>query len=185
MDLNNSLVEIVEHFALDVKPGFTKLISWCGQIHQDFIYRLLEESEDRIRSSGDSKQVAQKIYGVLYEQMNNIRFHAGLMDSKGNNGIVLLFRSKDEYTIISGNYVDSTANKDIHDAILQINAMEDQMLISEYKHRMKNGLNIGRIGEGIGFLQLRKLADAPLLFNFSSVNDQCSFFAICCSVRRK
>jgi len=185
MDIKNSLVEIVEQFALDVKPGSTKLISWCGQFHQDFIFRLLQESEERILSSGDSKHVAQKIYGVLYEQMNNIRFHASLIDSAGNNGVVLLLRSKDEYTIISANYIESTYQKDLNDAIHQINAIEEQVLISESRHRMKNGLNIGRIGEGIGFLQLRKLVDAPMIINFFAVNNQYSIFTICCSVRRK
>ena len=180
-----SLTEVVERYKSDFKPETTSLISWCGSFHQDFIYRLLLESEERVLSSGDSKRVAKKIYGILYEQMNNIRFHASKISSKDENGFIMLVKSIDDYRVISGNYIESANTQNLQENIQSINEMEEKVLMSQYEQRMKNGLNAGRIGEGIGFLQLRKLADEPIEITFYTVDKKYSIFVASCAVKRK
>ena len=163
---------------------YAVVLNFQGTFHQDLINRILEQIRERILSTADSKKIVSKVYGILYELMNNILLHAHSIHNKESYGFILLMKNSLTYKIVSGNFLEKKAFASMESSIRVINAMNPELLNDEHTKRMKQGLQEGKVGEGLGFVQLRKLADASLETHLFDYSEQLSIYTVSCLVNR-
>jgi hypothetical protein len=163
---------------------FVSVLKYHGAFHQDLIHRMLDQLNERVLSTGDEKKIAARVYSVVYELMNNVLFHAKLFQENEAAGFIVVRRNDAEYKIDSGNLIDTASEKHIKSIVSEINTMAGQILNEEHTKRMKHGLQEGKVGEGLGFVQLRKIVDKPLAVRFSSFAEHSSIYTVTCAVSR-
>ena len=179
IELDNVIEEIVK-----AEADYSVVMNFQGAFHQDLINRILEQIRERILSTADSKKIVSKVYGILYELMNNILLHAHPIDNEESFGFILLLKNSSSYKIVSGNFLPKNTFATMESSIQIINAMTADLLNDEHTKRMKQGLQEGKVGEGLGFVQLRKLADAPLMARLFNFSEQLSIYTVSCTVSR-
>jgi hypothetical protein len=163
---------------------FVSVLKYHGAFHQDLIHRMLDQLNERVLSTGDEKKIAARVYSVVYELMNNVLFHAKLFQENEAAGFIVVRRNDTEYKIDSGNLIDTTSEEHIKSIVSEINSMAGQILNEEHTKRMKHGLQEGKVGEGLGFVQLRKIVDKPLAVRFSYFAEYSSIYTVTCAVSR-
>lgn len=179
IELDKVIEEIVSAEAED-----SVVLNLQGTFHQDLINRILEQVRERILSTADSKNSVSKVFGILYELMNNILLHAHPIHNQESFGFILLLKNASTYKVVSGNFIEKKAFTSMESSVNVINAMTSELLIDEHTKRMKQGLQEGKVGEGLGFVQLRKLADAPLDIRLFDYSEQLSIYTVSCTVNR-
>jgi hypothetical protein len=123
----------------------------------------------------------QRIFAIFVEQMQNIMHYSAECDpceSDLRSGVVLVSNTKDKFTVICGNKIESRHEEHIKERLQQIQSMDKSELKVLYKDLRRKDPVEGSLGAGLGLVDMARRASEPLEYKFMPLDDKYSFFSI-------
>jgi hypothetical protein len=157
------------------------VLSYKGRLDYDVIGELIASLKDKMKQKKVRFGLYKKILTLMIESLENIiRYRAhfedqGLLLDSYPPEFLIAFE-KDKVHIES---VNAIFNSDIHklnEKLAMLNDLSPEELRDLYKVTITNGKFSEKGGAGLGIIEMTKIADEKLGFNFRSVNDQISLF---------
>lgn len=146
---------------------------------QENLIGILSMAEGNI---GNTQELVlrKKIFSIIIELLQNIYKHADDPDTKkeGKSGIFLLGEKGDEYFITTGNLVLTSRVETIKKRLNEINNASFKELDILYNKIMMTDDREGQKGAGLGFSDIKLKSGNDLMYNFSPVDADYSFFEI-------
>ncbi len=114
---------------------------------------------------------------VIREMIQNIYQHG---DQNNQEGIFILREDNERLNICCGNYVQTSKTNQLSNYINQLNELDQAGLKQLYKEKLfsLDGLDNSSFSGGIGLLEIKKLVNSKINYNFDFINDEISFFSI-------
>lgn len=146
---------------------------------QESLIGILSMAEGNL---GSTKELVmrKKIFNIIIELLQNIYKHADDPDTSkdGKSGIFMLGEKNGVYTLTTGNLVLNNRVDSIRKTIQEVNDASFDNLDALYNRIMMSDEQRGQKGAGLGFADIKLKSRNNLLFHFSSVNAEYSFFEI-------
>lgn len=159
-----------------------------GEISQSITKAFTSMAESDMKKEAENESIQQRVYHVMVECLQNIGKHADkVADEEGNeygNGMFLVQRGEDKYSITTGNAVYNEKARDLKDYLDKINSLDNKGLKKLYKEILSGGNLSDKSGAGLGFVDIAKKTNQKFGYHFLPIDDQVSFFILKITVPR-
>ena len=170
-------------FSVNEAIGFHKkmnedsiLLVQKGDFSQESILpvlKIIEKNFLNYKGAGKNKSV----YHVMVELLQNIGKHSALIN-KRHDGIFLIKRIDSEYTITAGNYIEKEKIQVFKNKLNHVqNASKDE-LENMYNLVLLEGEESIHGDAGLGLIDISRISNKGVSYNFMDVDDNYSFFSI-------
>ena len=159
------------------------ILVYEGEFTQEITKSVLAMAERNMDSSGEESSIKRKVFNVMVECLQNIVKHANDVQNN-HSAIFLVGKQENEYIIVSGNPIDNSHVDQLKEKLDQINDLDKDGLKSLYKDIIKNTEISDKGGAGLGFVDMARKSGNPLEYEFSSIDDNSSFFCLKSSISR-
>jgi hypothetical protein len=156
-------------------------LAYKGDFSQENVLTLLKIIERNLQINHfENESLKTLIFLVLTELLQNISKHSLSFDNK-REGVFLVGKSKDNYVLSTGNYIENIKVEPFIEKINNLNNKTREELHEMYITRIKGG-DVDEYGNaGIGFIEIAKECE-KIKYNFSSINNEYSFLTISITV---
>lgn len=162
------------------------LFCFVGPLSQGILEEVGVVLRARLESNEPDLTKVRKVFAVFVEQMQNIFSHSIEVLVEGTEegvaevrqGLLVMGKEKDNFFVLSGNYVDNEDVDDIRDQLLKLQHMGQEEMKVYFKEMRKKEREGVKKGAGIGFIETARKASEPLQFEISKVDDAKSFFCL-------
>lgn len=187
---NNQPTNVSIQNAFEVYDAMEKnniVLVYEGAINQDIIKSVLAMTERNFDAEGVEFTVKKKVFNVMVESLQNICKHQEMTkDSEGDSSSVFMIGYNEEsYSIISGNLILNHNIPEIKTRLDQINELDKDGLKQLYKEVRQQGTISEAGGAGLGFIDMARRSENKLEYNFSTFNNDISFFSLIAKVSSK
>jgi anti-sigma regulatory factor (Ser/Thr protein kinase) len=155
----------------------TIVMSHKGSFSQDLINSLSEGIEEILISNGEKKQLIKRVFSIVIEGLQNIRFHGENHKEIGQFGLMIVARGENSYKIFFGDFINNTDIDFLNEKLTKLNAMTQEELKSKYMEVLTNGIISNKGGAGLGFITIIMKAKSKLNFKFHRFSDEISLFS--------
>jgi hypothetical protein len=153
-----------------------------------FSHSIIEELGKAVRRYLESEELRRSslmdVFSVYVEATQNVANYANRAGrpeeqrQQLNSGIIVIGRRGDQYLIQSGNPVQPEDAGPLRSRLDQIIALDKTGLKALYKERMRQPLEPGRSGAGLGLIDMARKASEPLTYTFVPGEDGMPFFSL-------
>ncbi len=147
--------------------------------NQENLISILSMTEGNI---GNKKDLAlsKKIFNIIVELSQNIYKHADEPDPSkdGKSGILMIGEKDREYTITTGNLILSSKVESLSASLDKVNNADFDELDTLFNSIIMKDEQKGQKGAGLGFIDLKMKSQNNLIYNYSPVDADYSFFEI-------
>ena len=154
------------------------LISHIGHFSQDLVNGFSENSEELLISAGEKKSTIKKVFSILVEGLQNIRFHGEKDPEDRNFGIFILARSESKLKILFGSLVNNLNVENLTKRIENLNGIAEEDVKEHYMQVLNNGIISVEGNAGLGFITMRLKSGSPLVYNFYSLAEDLNLFTV-------
>ena len=160
------------------------LLSFNGPLSQSVIEELGEAIRRHLDGASPPNQHSADLFTVYIELTQNIRNYADRTARNEtekrqlNSGPVLVGQEGDSYSIHSGNLVRREDSKALAARLDEILSLDRAGLKAAYKERLRQPVEDGALGAGLGFLQIARTASGPIEYDLSDADDGHVFFSL-------
>lgn len=174
--------------SFDIKEYFNELssgdvvLAYKGSITSDLINDVLEAVEKKLDEANEEGKMRKKIYNVLVESLQNLyhhieETHEGIEeDLDPKFGVLVVVRNGAEYSVITGNFVNSSKIKFLKEKIDKINSLNIDELKDMYKFILNHQKLSAKGGGGLGLVDIARKTGSKLNYSFYNYNDNYYFF---------
>ena len=180
-------LEFVYEFYKSMKEHEITLV-YEGEITHQITKAFTSLTESNMAKEEEDNSVQKKVFHVMVECLQNISKHA---DDFGTNeylfsgrGIFLVAKSKDDYTVTTGNAVENNKVQDLKKLLEQVNSLDKEELTELYKKQIKEGRLSDKGGAGLGFIDIKRKTGKNLDYHFLPINNDTSFFLLTSTIGR-
>ena len=159
------------------------ILVYEGEFTQEITKSVLAMAERNMDSSGEESTIKRKVFNVMVECLQNIVKHANDVQNN-HSAIFMVGKQENEYVIVSGNPIENAEIDILREKLDQINSLDKDGLKSLYKDIIKNTEISDKGGAGLGFVDMARKSGNPLEYEFSSIDDDNSFFCLKSSISR-
>jgi glucose-6-phosphate-specific signal transduction histidine kinase len=154
------------------------ILVYEGEFTQEITKSVLSMAERNLDSIGEEQNTKRKVFNVMVECLQNICKHAdGMKKEIERRAIFMIGMENDSYMITSGNYIVNENIEGLEAKLHQINNLDKEGLKNLYKDLIKNGELSEKGGAGLGFVDIARKSGQKLEYDFTKVNEECSFFS--------
>ena len=172
---NNSIFGALDLHKMMLKEDV--VLVHYGDFSQGSLLPLLHLIEDTLANQGNGMKLKKKVGLVLIELMQNISKHGKEIDGIAS-GIFLMGKTDDSYVFGAGNMIENSNIDALKERIEKLNGMNKTEKSSQYKHTLRRGVPTERGGAGLGLLEIARVSNQNLSYDFTSVSDTSSFFTL-------
>lgn len=120
----------------------------------------------------------QKVsFHLLVEILQNMSKH-GYQKGDDKQGIFLIGKDGELYTIGTGNYIDKTQADKLHDYLDKLSGMTKPELDALYKKLLREGQTTEKGGAGLGMIDLAREVPEKLVYEFTMLDDLVYFYSL-------
>jgi hypothetical protein len=160
-----------------------KIIEYTGTLSFNVINKLLVELKEQFETLGEKIAIYKRVLVIMVEVLENINKY---LESKNSNIEILskypvefkLFKSDNQYFMISRNVVTLDAQNVIREKLDLVNSLDAEELKALYRQIIANGQFTDDGGAGLGFIEIAKTSQHKILYSFEKVNDTFAYFII-------
>lgn len=158
-------------------------LHYKGVILYDKIGSLISELKEKMFERQIKQAIYKRVLMVMIEALENIfkyndRFE-GEKDLEGNYlPEILIAKVSDGFTITVSNPVRTEDIEVLEGKLKEINTLDRQGIKQKYKEIITNGKFSEKGGAGLGIVEMAKITDAPLDFNFSAINKKFKYYRL-------
>jgi len=160
-----------------------------GPVWADGIEGMAEKLQKRLEYDAIPENVAQSIFSVFIEQMNNILLHSAEKESLDHpidgtleisKGIFILGIQEDKtYIIQSGNVVTTEDAESLKSHIDHLNTLDKQELRKFYREQIKFvNSNPNSKGAGIGMIEIARRTSSKIGYDILPIEEGSWYFTI-------
>ncbi|GFM36560.1 SiaB family protein kinase [Desulfovibrio psychrotolerans] len=152
-----------------------------GPISQSVVEGIGDMMRRKMAFEENGMQLAQKVFSVLVEQMQNVICYARESCTATECigvGQIMVGRSGEQFYVACGNPVSRKREQRIRERIDTVNGMSREELKAYYKEQRRKGPDEDSCGAGLGFIEMARKASRPLQYRFDPIDDTTSFFAV-------
>lgn len=161
------------------------ILVYEGEFTQEITKTVLTMAERNLDSIGEEQNIKRKVFNVMVECLQNICKHADSMKREAERRAIFMIGMEDDsYMITSGNYIVNENISSLEAKLHQINTLDKDGLKNLYKDLIKNGELSEKGGAGLGFVDIARKSGQKLEYDFTKVNEECSFFAFKTKINR-
>jgi len=163
------------------------ILTYEGYFSQDITKSVLAMTEKKFDADGLDASVKKKVFNIMVETLQNICKHqfADEDELRETPAIFMIGFEDGDYLILSGNPLSSSKVDNIKARIEKVNSLDKDGLKQLYKEA-RLGSTISDVGgAGLGFIDIARKSGNPLVYNFSKINEQLSYYTLMVRVSGK
>jgi hypothetical protein len=164
------------------------MLAYDGEVTQQLTKAFAALAEQSLDKEEEDNMVKRKVFHVMVECLQNVGKHTDNQETGDplfpGNGIFLVGRSDDHYTITTGNTVSSDKRETISTMLDDINKLDKDGIKALYKKQLKEARLSEKGGAGLGFIDISKKTGQKLGYSFIDVSDKTCFFLLKVKVLR-
>jgi len=163
-------------------------IAYEGEISHEITKVFSSLAESHIAIGNDSNTIKKRIFHVMIESLQNLSKHSDEKHDKSSSsegqGIFFVSKTKNEYTVTTGNVIDKFEMPGLKLIIKKINNSNKKALKDLYKKQIKEGRLSEKGGAGLGFIDIVRKTGQKLMYSFFDINNKKSYFVLTSTVSR-
>jgi hypothetical protein len=136
----------------------------------------------KLSFDGVERKKARSLFSLFVEQVQNvIRYSAereGDDKSALRYGVLSVGKEPEGYFVFCGNVVERTDVERLRAALSSVVALDRAGVLSRYRETLKGAVPEGSKGAGVGFLEMARVAERGLEFDFLDLDERRSFFTV-------
>ncbi|MBI2258309.1 MAG: hypothetical protein HYU67_05360 [Flavobacteriia bacterium] len=154
------------------------LSNYFGHFSQDLVNAFSENTEELLYSLSVKKSTVKKVFSILVEGLQNIRFH-GEKDQEGKHFGVFIFAFKESnIKILFGSLILNEKISTLKDRLSHLSSMNDEQVKEYYMQVLNNGIISEKGNAGLGFITMRLKSANPLNIHFYPLNEDLNLFSV-------
>jgi len=167
-----------------IKASYKDIILYYkGQLHFDNINELIHSLKEKMKFRSVSYVVYKKILMLMIETLENIIRYRDNFDS--TSSIILSYQPEFQIYVDSNSYIIESSNallkKDIpllQERLKMLNNLDKNSIRELYKSTITDGKFSEKGGAGLGIIEMAKISDEKLMFSFSDIDENFSYFLL-------
>ncbi len=160
------------------------LIDYNGVLTFDAIGELLITLKQKMVGVGERLNTHKRLITIVVETLENICKYFELFPeyaeyaAKYHQSFKLEY-FPGKYKITVRNPINKVHAGEIKGKIDLINSLDADELKALYRKTIANGKFSKSGGAGLGFIEMAKAADSPIVYNFEPIDDTFTYYSIC------
>lgn len=160
------------------------IFSFQGELTATVITDLLESLEVKLDSIEVNTKTKKKLFYIVVELVQNLFHHSQSIQITGNNGqlvncaYLVVARSSEFLSIITGNFVKDEKISEIVRRIEDINGYTKEELKNYYKQVLTNQEFSPKGGGGLGLIDVARKAEGKFIYSFTPHDNKVAFFQL-------
>ena len=160
------------------KDDFDILSNYYGHFSQELVNAFSENTEELLFSLGVKKSIVKKVFSILIEGLQNIRFH-GEEDSESKHfGVFVLAIKNGNVRILFGSLISENKVELLTNRLSKLNSLNEDQVKEHYMEVLNNGIISEEGNAGLGFITMRLKSGSPLKINFFPLNNNLHLFTV-------
>ncbi|MDA3953247.1 MAG: SiaB family protein kinase [Bacteroidales bacterium] len=152
------------------------LVIHKGDFSQDAIFPVLKIIEENLQKEKKDAVSKKKIFHILVELLQNISKHCHMEGNK-KEGIFLIGRSDNYFTINTGNLIKNKDVKGLEKQLNYISNLNGKELKELYLSKLRERNIPNNEGAGIGLIDIARRLISPLNYSIQKLDDEKSFLS--------
>jgi hypothetical protein len=171
--------EIDSYFADQMNGNV--ILFYKGNIDSVIINHVLDTVEEKMIEVNEVSKLRKKVYNVLVESLQNLYHHvdrvpADFEDQSEKFGLLAVYKVKEGYKIITGNFVHADNIERLEEKIKRINRSTNEEIKELYKFILNHQRISAKGGGGLGLVDIARKTGNRLEYTFKEYNNTYSFF---------
>ncbi|MEZ4937531.1 MAG: SiaB family protein kinase [Crocinitomicaceae bacterium] len=160
------------------------MLSFKGRVTSDLLMSVLQIMETKLVAEDESPKVRKKIYNVLVECLQNLYHHIDKekemtkSEIDEQSAIFMIAKDGNQYSIMTGNYMDSSDVTKLEDKLKLINSMDKDELKQYYKTVLADGQRSDKGTAGLGMIDIARKSGQKLEYHFLPIDTVSTFFSL-------
>ncbi len=179
MSHNKGVTSTYKDFVINLFKGIEKgdlEYIYKGEVTPTVITNILDLAKLNFNDIS-LKPLSSRIYFILGEGLQNITRHQAKIDDKYNaDGIILISKRKNTYTITTGNLIKNDKKAELEEKLSKINSMTLEELREFAKYIRKNYTLSEKGGANLGLVEMAKRSGSELIYGFNDYDDKYCYF---------
>ena len=147
------------------------IMAFTGHIDQKVINSLLKNIKSKLNLEQVNAGTNKRVYSTLVESVENISKHS----SNDHRAMLLLGKSSNAYTIVTGNQIPNKAIPDFKRKLEFVSSCNQTELKEMYREQMLSGW-ASENSAGLGILDIAIKSENNIKYDFKPLTDDKSFF---------
>ncbi len=163
------------------------ILVYEGEFTQEITKSVLSMAEKNMESVNEEVTIKKKVFNVMVECLQNICKHSeefGSNNDEFNTAIFMIGKENSEYRITSGNVIYNDRIETVRKKLDQINSLDKEGLKELYKSTLSSTELSDKGGAGLGFIDMARKSGQKLDYDFHTMNNEISFFALQSKISR-
>lgn len=171
-----SAFDVHEKFKALTQSG-SKVLSFIGSVDDINLDLMIEAVESELE---DAVRAKKRLVGVLVESVQNLElYYCKACAASGNKEIfVVITKYPDQVVFCAGNYIKKSDLESIEARIKIINGLPKESLKDLYRGVLDYGSVSSDGGAGLGFIDIARKSDTPLIYNVEPIDQDSNFFTL-------
>lgn len=155
------------------------VFSYKGNPSSQMINLIIQLVESKLELSENNSRTRKRIINILIEVLQNIFHHHDEFTILNFNSLIFyLFRSYDNYLLVSGNYLRKEKANGLMHKLNNFFTLSENDLRDTYLQTLENGEFSSKGGAGLGMMDIIRKSGGNLNHQFIPVDDDHYFFLI-------
>ncbi len=184
---NNIDLDFVYDFYTKMKNNNVSF-AYEGEISHEITKVFSSLAESHIAIDNESNSLKRRVFHVMIESLQNIGKHSEEKIDKNSptdgQGIFFMSKTKNEYTITTGNSINKKEIPNLKIKLEAINSGSKMSLKKLYKEKIKKGRLSEKGGAGLGFIDIVRKTEQKLIYSFLDINEKKSYFVLTSTISR-
>jgi len=167
-----------------VASGFP--LVYKGKLSHQIMKMFTSMAEAKIAEKCNDAIIQKRVFHVIVELAQNITKHSDDFDKDGiGNGIFVVGEKQDYYYVITGNMIAEKRVDKLRNHIEHLNTLSKEDLDQLHKTQMREGELSEKGGAGLGLIDLVRKTGEKLVYEFTKIENEKTFFIVKVSVSKK
>jgi len=169
------------------------VLDFQGAMSQDMLVGMAELIKNAPNHDNNKPSTMKKVFSIFIEMAQNIAHYSlervQLNGKKGNAnvgaGIIVVTRTDKIYSVTSGNLASKSSIDNITQKCDTINRMDREALKQLYKQQIKASRMSGKLGAGVGLIDIVRKSGSPIQYQVTPVDNQNSFLVLSVKIQEE
>lgn len=126
----------------------------------------------------------KRLFMFVLESLQNVSRHS-YKDQHANMSLVVYSKSKDGYTVSTGNVISTSSTNDLKSKLDEINRLDSSELRNFYRQVLSTSEFDNKGGAGLGLIEMAKKTGNKLDYDFVDLDEKNSYFILSKTVDSK
>jgi hypothetical protein len=159
------------------------ILAHYGPLSYEEIGFLLNRMSAFVDKQGMNITIKKKVYSAMVESLENIYKHQDIINSNTEyQPRFSLFLDEKEFSLFASNSILIKKIDPLKEKLDKVNSLNKDGLKDLYKLTILSGNVSPKGGAGLGIINIAKVSENKIVYNFESIDNEYSYFTINVSI---